>query len=264
MFDVKRFVDDLHEYIARALAPLLARIKALEERQPQKGEQGPPGDKGEPGLPGKDAEPVEVTQDAILAALKSDPAFMRAVVADWIKENPLPQGPRGEKGEPGEPGKPGDPGEKGDEGEPGVGLAGFVINRAGELVATDTRGTAHNLGVIVGKDGAPGRDGSDLTDVDFEYDGERTVSVKHRGTVVRSWRLPVVIDRGYWREGMTCAAGDGVTERGSWWIALRDTTAKPCAENREDWRLGARKGRDGRDGRDGIDKVAPVALGGGA
>lgn len=254
-FDPETFGAAMGETIRNAVAPLLERIKALEARQPEKGERG------EPGPAGKDAEPVEVTQDAILAALKSDPAFMREIVADWLKANPPPPGPAGPAGPQGAAGPAGERGEKGDAGTDGIGLAGFVINRAGELVATDSRGAAHNLGVVVGKDGAAGRDGADLTDVDFEYDGERTVQVKHRGAIVRSFRMPVVIDRGYWKSGMECQAGDGVTEGGSWWIARRDTRAKPCAENRDDWRLGARKGRDGRDGRDGIDKVAPVALG---
>lgn len=34
MFDTDKFVDDLHEYLARALAPLAQRIKALEESKP--------------------------------------------------------------------------------------------------------------------------------------------------------------------------------------------------------------------------------------
>lgn len=52
--------------------------------------------------------------------------------------------------------------------------------------------------------------------------------------------------RGYWRPGMKATAGDAMTEQGSLWIALRETTAKPCIENANDWCLGARRGRDYR------------------
>jgi hypothetical protein len=47
---------------------------------------------------------------------------------------------------------------------------------------------------------------------------------------------------------------------------LRDTKAKPCTENKDDWRLFARKGRDGTDGRNGRDlgPPEPVKLNAGA
>src|SRR3546814_16396699 len=43
-----------------------------------------------------------------------------------------------------------------EKGAPGVGLAGAMIDRAGTLVVTTRDGQAHNLGLIVGKDGKPG------------------------------------------------------------------------------------------------------------
>lgn len=43
MLDVTKFVTEMQDYIARAVQPLVSRIKALEERQPEKGEPGKDG-----------------------------------------------------------------------------------------------------------------------------------------------------------------------------------------------------------------------------
>ena len=55
----------------------------------------------------------------------------------------------------------GERGEKGEKGDTGVGVAGAVIDREGNLVLTLSDGKAVNLGAVVGKDGEPGRDGVD-------------------------------------------------------------------------------------------------------
>lgn len=41
--NVEKFIDGLHEYLAKQFAPLLKRLEALENRQPEKGEKGEPG-----------------------------------------------------------------------------------------------------------------------------------------------------------------------------------------------------------------------------
>lgn len=54
--------DNVRAYVAKALQPMAERVKALEDRPPLAGEQGPPGEslsgergeKGEQGLPGRD------------------------------------------------------------------------------------------------------------------------------------------------------------------------------------------------------------------
>jgi hypothetical protein len=54
----------------------------------------------------------------------------------------------------------------------------------------------------------------------------------------------VVIDRGVWREGQEYKAGDGVTWAGSYWIAQKDTSAKP--DSGDGFRLAVKRGRDGK------------------
>lgn len=244
--------------IKDATAPLLRRIADLEARQPQKGEPGERGEKGE------DAPPIEI-KDVVAELLSSDELRVLTnlqvaeAVAKHFEANPVRHGI---DGKPGEPGPKGDS-IKGDPGADGVGLAGAIIDRDGELVVTTTKGEAIKLGVVTGRDGAPGKDGADLSDVEFDYDGHRTISVRARGgAVAKAYKLPIPLDKGYWREGMAAEAGDIMTHGGNAWIALKDTSAKPCPENAEDWRLFARKGRDGADGRPGRDlgPAPPVKL----
>ena len=141
----------------------------------------------------------------------------------------------------------------------GVGLAGAMIDRSGALVVTLTNGQLRELGQVVGKDGAPGRDGSDLTALSIDYDGARTLTVKGVAGEVKHC-LPIPMDKGYWSDGRVCERHDIVTHDGIAWIALRDTREAPSVAAKEDWRIFARKGRDGKDGRNGIDKTAPVDL----
>src|SRR5690606_21509906 len=56
-------------------------------------------------------------------------------------------------------------------GKDGAGIADLLIDRDGNLVATFTDGRMKSLGVVVGKDGAPGRDGADLTEIGMDFDG---------------------------------------------------------------------------------------------
>jgi hypothetical protein len=153
----------------------------------------------------------------------------------------------------GEAGPAGPSGTKGEAGADGVGLAGAMIDRDGNLIVTKTNGDAVPLGCVVGKDGQHGKDGADglgFDDLDVEYDGERTFTFKwQRGDVVktRSFHVPTVIDRGYWSEGTKAQHGDAMTHNGTLWIATKDTDAKPCLES-DSWRIGARKGRDGLQG----------------
>lgn len=263
-------IKAVQQRIEKALEPVLERLKQLEDRAPEKGDpgekgdqgpQGEPGEKGDQGPAGKDADPVEVTTEDIMAAIKSDPAFMREVVAEYFKENPPPAG---EKGDPGPQGEPGKAGERGEKGDPGAGATGAMIDKNGELIVTLSDGQLQRCGVVVGKDGENGKDGADLTELDFDYDGERTLSVKARGgEVVKTYTLPIVIDKGYWREGTVAKKGDAWTHDGSLWIARRDTNTRPSTQAKDDWRLGVRKGRDGAPGRDASAiKDGPVSVGG--
>jgi hypothetical protein len=294
MLDPVEFGKSMGLLVSNAIAPLLKRIEELEARQLVKGDKGdagppgndappldraqivkevsdvfaekfedwkkaivlPKGDRGDAGAPGKDADPILVKD--VVAELLECPEIntlvdlhAAAAVHKHFETNPVKHG---------EPGAKGEKGERGDEGKPGadgIGQAGAMIDRDGHLIITTTKGEAVRLGVVVGKDGAPGKDGQDFSDAEIDYDGERTLTVKNKtgGVIVK--RLPIPLDKGYWREGMACEKGDIVTQQGNAFIALRDTKAKPCIENADDWRLFARKGKDGIDGKPGRDLGPP-------
>lgn len=289
MLDPVEFGKAMAGIVREATAPLLKRIEALEAIKPEKGERGekgdpgsdappvndeqilaqvskflsanPParGEKGEAGPAGKDAEPIDIS-DVVRELLESPELFslIELRVKEEVSRLPLPKD--GKDGEAGAKGESGPQGPKGDPGKDGAGIADLLIDRDGNLVATMTDGRTKSLGVVVGKNGDPGRDGkdgADFTEVRFEYDGERTLKAIGKGGEV-VYRLPIPIDRGYWKKG-AFEQSDIVTEGGTAYIALKNTSEKPSPEAK-DWRILARKGRDGKDGRNGIDKTAPVSL----
>lgn len=249
-------ISEAVDPLEKEAATLRQRVAELEARQPMKGERGDPG---------KDAEAVDI-QDVVRELLASDElqSLVELRTKEAVSAIPAPKdGAPGKDGEPGprgEKGERGDPGPKGEDGQDGVGLAGAMIDRDGTLIITTTKGEAVRLGNVVGRDGA---DGMGFDDMDAVYDGERGVVLRFtRGERKKefSLHLPVIIDRGYWREGFRAKQGDAVTLEGTLWIALRDTSSKPSLENKDDWRIGARKGRDGRNGRDGRDAPGAVKL----
>jgi integrin beta 3 len=216
----------------------------------ERGEKGEKGEKGDEGNHGRDADPMDV-REVIRGMIESDDllSLVELRVKEEVTRIPAPKG--GEKG---------DRGERGEKGAEGTGVADLLIDRDGNLVATMTDGRMKSLGVVCGKDGKPGRDGKDGTDFsgfDVDYDGERTLTIRgNGGDLVK--RLPIPMDRGYWREGRYEKA-DIVTEGGIAYIAQKDTKEKPSLSS-ADWRIFARKGRDGKDGRNGIDKTQPTKL----
>ncbi len=227
----------------------------------QHGRDGLPGEKGEPG---QSADQVNIS-DVATALLATD--GLKSLVDLYVAEAAANISP-GRDGQRGEQGPPGDRGERGAD---GVGMASALIDRDGSLVVTMTDGQTKQLGLVVGKDGACGMDGKDgadglgFDDCDVTYDGDRTITVKFQsGDKVkeRSFHVPTIIDRGYWREGIEAEAGDAMTHDGTLWIALRTTKAKPARES-ADWRIGARKGRDGLQGPPGKEyrSPEPVKLG---
>lgn len=268
MLDVAKFVGELHEYIARAIAPMTARIKELESRPEPEMLQGPAGEKGDPG---KDADPVdlEALADLVLAKLLVSErldtlADLKAAeaVALYIEEHPIRDGQDGLPGRDGERGEKGAPGANGRD---GLDVKDLFRADGGRLMAVMSDGSTKDLGVFVGKDGAPGapgKDGADFTDAELDYDGERGLIIRGKGSEIVK-RMPIPIDRGYWREGMKAEKGDVLTHDGSAWIALKDTDTKPCRESSADWRMMARKGRDGAPGPAGKEyrPPEPVKLG---
>lgn len=63
---------------------------------------------------------------------------------------------------------------------------------------------------------------------------------------VSQFKMPVVLDKGVWREG-AYEKGDGVSWDGSFWIAQKQTAEKPGTSDA--WRLSTKRGRDGKDGK---------------
>lgn len=282
--------------IAGAVVQLDDRVKTLEGRQLERGEQGEkgdpgadgaPGEKGDPGAPGrdgKDGEPVLVA-DVVRELVATDALaplidlMVAESIAKYFAENPVQHGLDGKDGkdgadgqdgadgERGPQGEKGEPGSNGADGKDGVGLADALIDRDGALVLTMTDGRAKTLGIVIGRDGvagADGRDGLSMVDVSRTYDADAH-EVVERWTVAgeeKELRYPAggIRPGGFWREGMKCFALQAITHDGALWIAKRDTAAKPCLENADDWQLAARKGRDGRDGKDGKPPPGPVSL----
>lgn len=254
--------------VARAVTPEeLERLKADWEkawRDDLREMQSVPGPKGEDG---KDA-PVVSPADLVAELVKSEALapLIDLVVADAVAKhfeaNPVRDGRDGERGPQGEKGEAG---ERGADGKDGTGLADALIDRDGALVLTMTDGRAKTLGVVVGRDGADGKNGRDGIDFDKcvgHFDAERGyVLTFSAGDTSTEHVLPYMRHGGFWSEGKGAKAGESWTHDGALWIAKRDNGSKPCLENREDWILAARKGRDGKDGRNGIDRTAPVKVG---
>lgn len=260
MLDPTEFGNAMAVIVREAMAPLLQRIEVLEARQLVKGDTG---DKGEPG---RDADPIEIS--AVAAEVLAGDEMKTLVdlhvaesVAKYFAENPVKHGKDGESIR----GEKGDKGDsiKGEPGENGIGMAGAFIDRDGLLVLTTTKGEAIKLGKVVGQDGQKGADGADFSDATIDYDGERGLVIRSKGGAEIVRRLPIPMDKGFWREGMACEKADLLTHGGNVWIALVDTSAKPCLESK-DWRLFVRKGRDGADGANGrnLGPAPPVKLNG--
>lgn len=293
MLEPEVFGKAMAAIVREATAPLLQRISDLEAKvltigakgdqgdAGERGADGPIGATGEPGTPGergeagpqgepgRDAEPAAVAR-ALLAT--DDIRVMVDLhvaesVAKHFEANPVVNGKDGRDGIDGKDGERGTQGDRGEKGEVGMvgkdgaGVADLLIDREGCLVATMTDGRMKSLGSVVGRDGAPGKDGADFSDATLEYDGERSLTVRGKGGDLVK-RMPIPIDRGYWAEGKSAEQGDVFTDGGSVWIALRETKAKPSHENKSDWRLMVRRGRDGIDGRNGRDlgPAPPVKL----
>jgi hypothetical protein len=153
----------------------------------------------------------------------------------------LPAPKDGADGAAGANGKDGLPGERGTDGSNGT------DGRDGRDGLPGNQGEKGKDGRD-GANGVDGKDGLGFDDLVVDYDGEREFAFKfQRGAEVKAFpfTLPLVLDRGVWREGAAYAKGDGVTWAGSFWIAQRDTVAKPDAGN-GDFRLAVKRGRDGK------------------
>ncbi|UQA69541.1 hypothetical protein K1516_16610 [Stenotrophomonas maltophilia] len=288
MTDPIDFGKEIGGLIREAIAPVKRELAELRERGPEKGD------------PGQDAEPVDVDAlaDLVVAKLLDSPRLLTLVdvatadaVSKHFEANPVQHGrdadpaviestvkaavdalPVPKDGQDAEPVTEQqiaaavakhlteNPPKAGSDGADGVGLAGAMIDRAGELVITTTKGEAIRLGKVVGDDG---QDGLSFDTAAGEYEAERGfVITLGAGDRRKEFVLPYMVHRGFWREGMGVKAGESTTHDGALWIAKRSNASKPCLENDQDWILGARKGRDGKDGKSIRVPAEPVKLGG--
>lgn len=295
MIDAKAFGAELAGIVKTVTAPLLARIDALEKAisdmpAPRDGKDADPTEVA--ALVAEQAKAEMKELRSAIAALPSELPDIAAMVKDQVKvavtSIPAPESGRAgsdgkdgasvllddvlpalqrqvdeylaglpvrKDGKDGADGKDGEPGQPGEKGADGIGLAGALIDRDGNLVVTLTNGETKALGAVVGKDGTagengrPGRDGIGFDDMTLDYDGERTFTfLFQRGERIeeRKFVVPVMLDRGVYRSEATYAKGDSVTYGGSVWIAQTNTKARP--DGSADWRLAVKKGRDGKDG----------------
>lgn len=257
MIDAKAFGEELAGIVKAATAPLLARIEALEARA--KAVEDRPASFTEDALTARleaaearakahaDAA-VQKALDAIPAAaelpempeLPDIASMVVEAVEKAVKAIPAPQD--------------GKEGKKGDPGRNGLDVKDLFRADGGRLVAVMSDGTTKDLGVFVGKDGEPGRDGTDgkdgadglgFEDMGFEADEHGRVLAKfQRGDVVKTIRLPGIVDRGPYKSGESYEKGDAVSYGGSLWIAQEPTGDKP--DGSKAWRLAVKKGRDAR------------------
>lgn len=233
--DAKALADVTAEIVQRHVAaatdPLLKRIEALEARPaPERGEKGEAGPVGAAGRDGVGLAGAVIDRSGVLVLTLTDGTTRDLGVVVGKDGAQGPQGEPGGKGETGERGPagiPGADGAKGDPGEPG-------------------RDGADGKD---GRDGLNGRDGFGFDDLTVEQDDERSFKLIFAQGDARKefpFVLPVVLDRGVFKAEETYSAGDGVTWGGSYWIAQRETSAKPDTPD-SGWRLAVKRGRDGKD-----------------
>lgn len=239
------FADSVKSAVAAALPVAVA--KYLEANPPPAGKDGRDGVDGKDGVDG----------------MPGDRGPAGGSGPDGAPGAPGPQGAAGERGMDGAEGKEGRPGSDGIKGADGLGLAGAMIDRTGALQITLTNGDVKNLGPVVGKDGADGKDGLSLDGFEMEYLPEsHEIALKATAAGrVKELRYPAggIRPAGYWREGTKAQAGEAWVHDGSLWIAIKSTGAKPMT-GLDDWIIAARKGRDGERGAKGIDGSPPPAI----
>lgn len=273
-------------HVSRAFRPLAVRIDGLESQlkalpTPRDGVDGAPGadgkdgasgkdgQDGSPGAPGTDGAPGRDGVDGKSVTISDVRPILDAAIAEMVVGAnktlagaiaTLPMPKDGRDGADGKSVTPEDLAPM---------LEGLIAKWALEFErrAQDTLQKAVDRLPVPkdgrdGVDGKDGRDGVGFDDLAVEFDGEKTVTFKlERGEVSKEFSLvlPVVVDRGIFLEGKAYTAGDAVTWGGSFWVAQKETSAKPDSPD-SGWRLAVKKGRDGKDGRNGIDKTAGVTL----
>lgn len=193
---------------------------------------------GERGTDGKDADP-EVVADLVLAKIPT-PA----------------DGEKGDRGDAGEKGDKGIDGRDGLEGERGRDAAHLEIQPLIDEAKAYPRNTyaRHAGGLWRSFEKTAGMKGWEcivegVAGIEVDMVGDRGVTIKSvlssGAADETSFKVATVIDREVFKEGQKYEKGDGVTWGRHYWIARKDTEAKP--EVGPDWRLAVKSGRDGKD-----------------
>jgi hypothetical protein len=225
MLDVKKFVGELHDYIGRTISPIVARLKALEERAPERGPEGQRGESGPAGSQGERGERGEVGE----RGEKGDAGQPGRDGARGERGEAGPRGEKGERGEAGEPGKDADPINLQDV-IAELSVAPEIKTVLALLVAEGVQeGIAKHFAAHPVRDGKDGRDGVDGRDGKDGAPGERGLQGE-RG------------DKGM--DGKDGA--DGVGAAGA--MIDRDGCLILTTTKGEAIKLGNVVGKDGRDG----------------
>jgi hypothetical protein len=226
-------IEIVKGYVGQAQDTLSRRIDGIEQRiaelpAPQDGKDG------KDGQDGKNADPVNTEE----------------VIAQMLARMPPPEaGKDGEKGRDGADGKSFTVEDAKALIEPE--LAKWALDferRAQDTLQRSIDRMPKPKDGVDGTDGQNGIDALGFDDLSVEHDGERGFTLKFAsGDRVKEFRfsVPVVLDRGYYREGEAFEKGDGVTFGGSYWISQATTSSKPEIGN-PDWRLAVKKGRDAK------------------
>lgn len=251
------------EYCGKAIDPLVQRLSALEQRQPEKGE---PGKDGRDGVDGKDGSPGKDGRDGVDGKVGA-PGERGTDGKDGRDGVDGKDGVPGRDGPAGKDGRDGIDGKEGAAGRDGVDGKSVTVDdvlphfhQTFDKWALDFERRAQDIHTRLlasfekpkdGRDGVNGKDGTDglgFDDIDITHDGERGFTI----AVVRgerrkefTFQIPVVLERGVFKTGHEYERGDGVTADGSYWIAQKNApSGKPG--HSPDWRLAVKKGRDGK------------------
>jgi len=234
--DVEAVAEALAEHVkalvTRETAVLLARIAALEAREPVHGKDGKDGVDGKDGLNGADGK----------------------------------DGTSGENGTDGHHGKDGTDGKDGHDGKEGRGIIDAIPGEDGTLTLIFTDGTTKNVGRIRGRDGTDGvsikgdpgekgKDGLGWDDLEIvPNEEEQSVIFRlRRGDDVKE-SPPLVYGLRYreiFKAGETYRRSDVVTYDGSGWYCRKSGTDERPGVG-QDWRLMVKHGRDGKAGAAGV------------
>lgn len=237
-FDGKAFgveiVSAVKAHLATMLAPVLRRLDDLESGQTEITAR-------------VDRAAPPPTREQIAEAIGSTSGVLEDAVRRHLEERPPAAGR---------------------DGRDGVGLAGALIDRAGNLVLTLSDGTAREIGPVAGKDGERGEDGRDgfslsAFDAALMDDGRTVVLSFEQGdqSLKVELSIPAMIYRGVFGDGRSYERGDTVTWGGSLWHCDAPTSEKP-GEGSTAWTLAAKRGRDGKDGVVKAEKASkPVRVG---